>query len=331
MAGFEPAKSARNAEWVREALRRGRFGRVSGVVPSDFEACVAVCHPARRCVCTVDNLRDFQAGLDPSEPTRWSDVAVAADPVIYGQASHRVFGISMSRPTQYRRLGDDGWVVEPIGGDNGLAPLIRSGDVWIYGAEEGSLPTEVALSLVGLLRGATNTPDSCGFGLWDGFGFLSEAQRAGVSITAPHRRWLLYGGAVEQLADSFDDSSFDQSANLAWPEDRSWCLATEIDGECTLVSGSRELISAIRDEPSLEVRAVCPEDRLPRLGDVLAPVVEPPPNLVLRPAFEAREYQHPFNRDRGFRTLGRGPRMDALRAWVRTIRSIHIARRKKKD
>ena len=331
MADFEPAKSVQNAEWVQEALRRGRFGRVSGVVPSDFEACVAILHPARRCVCTADNLRDYQAGWDPAEPTRWSDVAVAADPVIYGQALRRVFGISMSRPTQYRRLGDAGWIVEPIGGDNGLAPLIRSGDVWIYGAEEGSLPTEVARSLVGLLGGATNTPHSCGFGLWDGFGFLSEAQRAGVSITAPHRRWLLYGGAVEQIADSFDDSSFDQSANLAWPEDRSWCLATEIDGECTLVSGSRELISAIRDEPSLEVRAVCPEDRLPRLGDVLAPVVEPPPNVVLPPAFESREYQHPFNQDRGLKALRRGPRMRALGAWVRTIRSIHIARRKKKD
>ena len=331
MAGFEPAKSARNAEWVQEALRRGRFGRVSGVVPSDFEACVAVCHPARRCVCTVDNLRDFQAGWEPSEPVRWSDVAVATIPVVYGHASHRVLGIPMSRPTQYRRLGDDGWIVEPIGGDNGLAPLIRSGDVWIYGADEGSLPPEVALSLVGLLRGATNTPDSCGFGLWDGFGFLSETQRAGVSITAPHRRWLLYGGAVEQLADSFDDSSFDQSANLAWPEDRSWCLATEIDGECTLVSGSEELISAIRDEPGLEVQTVRPEDRLPRLGGVLCPVVEPPPNLASPPAFEAREYQHPFNRGRGFKALRRGPRMRALGAWVRAIRSIHIARRKKKD
>ena len=331
MAGFEPAKSAESAEWVQEALRRGRFGRVSGVVPSDFEACVAILHPARRCVCTADNLRDFQAGWEPSEPIRWSDVAVATVPVIYGHASHRVFGISMSRPTQYRRLGDDGWIVEPIGGDNGLAPLIRSGDVWIYGSDEGSLPPEVAPSLVGLLRRATGTPDSCWFGLWDGFGFLSETQRAGVSITAPHRRWLLYRGAVEQLAGSFDDSSFDQSANLVWPEDRSWCLATEIDGECTLVAGTGELISAIRDEPSLEVQTVRPEDRLPLLRDVLAPVVERPPNLVLPPAFEAREYQHPFNQDRGFKALRRGPRMRALRAWVRTIRSIRIAKRKKKD
>ena len=331
MADFEPAKSAQSAEWVQEALRRGRFGRVSGVVPSDFEACAAILHPARRCVCTADNLRDFRAGWKPSEPIRWSDVAVATVPVIYGHASHRVLGISMSRPTQYRRLGDDGWIVEPIGGDNGLAPLIRSGDVWICGSAEGSLPPEVALSLIGLLQGATDTPDSCWFGLWDGFGFLSEAERAGGSITAPHRRWLLYRGAAGQLADSLHDAWPDQSANLVWPEDRSWCLATEIDGECTLVAGSRELICSIRDEPSLEVQTVRPEDRLPLLRDVLAPVVEQPPNLVLPPAFESREYQHPFNQDRGFKALRRGPRMRALRAWVRTIRSILIAKRKTKD
>ena len=44
LMGSEPAKNPKNAEWVEEALRRGDFGRVSGVVPLDFEACVAILH-----------------------------------------------------------------------------------------------------------------------------------------------------------------------------------------------------------------------------------------------------------------------------------------------
>ena len=66
--GFEPAKNPKDAEWVEEALRRGRWGRVSGVVPSDFEAWAVVRHPAWGCVCTADNLRDFQAGWGQSVP-----------------------------------------------------------------------------------------------------------------------------------------------------------------------------------------------------------------------------------------------------------------------
>lgn len=327
LAGFEPAENAQDAEWVEEALRGGDFGKVSGVAPLDFEACVAILHPAQRCICTADNLKDFQAGLEQPVPVRWSDVAVATVPVIYGRASQRVLGMSMSRRTQCRRLRDGGWLVEPVGGDGDLTPLIRIGDIWMGGPDEGSLPPDLARPLVGLLEGATATPDSCWFGLWEGFGFLSEAARAGASIAAQHRRWLLYRGAVEQLTNSFD--SWPQSANLVWPEDRSWCLATEIDAECTLIGGSRKLISAIYAEPSLEVQAVCPEDRLPRLGDVLVPVVDRPPHLTLPPAFEAREYQHPFNRAHGLKVLKRGPRVRALRLWLRVIRSIHIKRKGK--
>ncbi len=351
MVEFETAKNARDARWVQEALRRGDFGRISGVVPLDFEACVAILHPARKCICTADNLEGIRAGTEQPLPVRWSDVAATSVPVIYGSASQRVLGIPMSRPTQYRRLHDGGWIVEPIGGDNDLIPLIRIGDTWIDGPEEGSFSPDLALPLVGLLRTATNTPAACWFGLWDGFGFLSEAQRAGVSIAAPHRRWLLYRGAVEQLTNSFHshgstpkatgqmpaltnasavgeappaEGSWSQSANLVWPEDRSWCLATEIDAQCTLIAGSGELISAIHDEPGLEVQAVSPDDRLPHLGNVLSPVVQPPPNLTLPPAFESRKYR--ARRGGRYRMALQG-----WRIWLWEIRrSIRMARAKRR-
>ena len=325
MTRFEPAKNAQGAEWVEEALRRGDFGKVSGVVPLDFEACVAILHPAQKYICTADNLGDIQAGLEQPVPVRWSDVAVATVPVIYGRVRQRVLGITMSRSTQYRRLPNGGWIVDPVGGSGDLTSLIRIGDIWIGMPEEGSIPPDLAQPLARLLKGATTTPDRCWFGLWEGFGFLSEAERAGASIAAQHRRWLLYRGAVEQLTNSFD--SWPQSANVVWPEDRSWCLATEIDAECTVIGGSRELISAIHDEPSLEVQVVCPGDSLPHLGDVLEPVVEPPPNLTLPPAFESRDYQH--------RALRGGLRMRALHArlaWLYEVRtSIQIARRNRRD
>jgi hypothetical protein len=52
------------------------------------------------------------------------------------------------------------------------------------------------------------------------------------------------------------------SANLFWPADRSWCVATEVDFDSTLVGGDTALIAAILAAPELEVWEVEPSDDL---------------------------------------------------------------------
>ena len=160
--GFEPVPPglARDAEWVARALRRGRWEDVAGVVPSGFDAYVAVLHPASRCVCTAANLAAFQAGHvidangDPvCRPIRWSAVAGAALPVVYGQWQTTQFGVPSARPTQYRRLADGDWVVDRLDpGSSDIVPLIRPGDAWIYGPTEGTLPRPEAEALASLLH-----------------------------------------------------------------------------------------------------------------------------------------------------------------------------------
>jgi hypothetical protein len=49
---------------------------------------------------------------------------------------------------------------------------------------------------------------------------------------------------------------------LFWPTDRSWCVATEVDFDSTLVGGDADLIAAILAEPDLETWAVEPDDDL---------------------------------------------------------------------
>jgi hypothetical protein len=43
-----------------------------------------------------------------------------------------------------------------------------------------------------------------------------------------------------------------QSPNLIWPQDHAWCVATEIDLDCTLVAGSEPLAESLLAEPRLE-------------------------------------------------------------------------------
>jgi len=60
-----------------------------------------------------------------------------------------------------------------------------------------------------------------------------------------------------------------QSPNLLWPVDRSWCVATEIDFDSTLVGGSAELIAAVLANPDLEAFPVRPDDSLQADADTV--------------------------------------------------------------
>jgi hypothetical protein len=66
-----------------------------------------------------------------------------------------------------------------------------------------------------------------------------------------------------------DDWFSPQSPNLLWPADRSWCLATEIDFDSTLIGGPQELIDALLQCPGLEAWPVSPADDLTFDGDLL--------------------------------------------------------------
>lgn len=51
-----------------------------------------------------------------------------------------------------------------------------------------------------------------------------------------------------------------QSPNLFWPQDRSWCVASEIDLHATFVGGSLALANALVATPVLEAWRVEPTD-----------------------------------------------------------------------
>ena len=336
--GFERATSAKDAKWVEEALRKGDWTKVASVVPSNFEAHAAILYPAWHCVCTEQNVSKNAGGSELDRPIRWSEVAKASVPIIQNAAPNDC-GI---RRTQYRRLEEGSWITDDLSKYADEINLMRPGDEWICGPGEGSLDRDMASSLIRLLERATATPESCWFGIWEGYGGFSDDLRDGPAISIPERRWLLFRAPLGELTTSIetlyqsrrgqtsvvyyapakqpgpeydpDESTFRfanspggtdasewpppdieqnkvhyQSANMVWPEDRSWCLATEIDLSCTFIAGSRELISSILNERGLEAKVVRPHDRCPSLPDVLQPVVEKPPDLSLPPAFESRK------------------------------------------
>lgn len=113
----------------------------------------------------------------------------------------------------------------------------------------GTLDSEMTRALLPLLTSATTTPERCWFGLWEGFGALQGVPGAHVAL--PERPLVLRSGPLQAVLDLLDPPLM-QSPTLWWPEDRAWCVASEVDFHSTYVGGSTALCEQIMREPRLE-------------------------------------------------------------------------------
>ncbi len=220
-------------------------GRVGSTVPHGFAAYARILHP----------LEDAAGG-----PATWSDVAAFT-----GSHEHALmqFG-AISRTPEWP----------------GTEP------------EEGNLSPDRLERLCDVLDHHTPAEAECFFALWEGYGWVHGSP--GVVIVGSDevvppafppevlngprlRHWggrdyLVFRGGLRAASEMGwrRDEWFDpQSPNLFWPADRSWCVATEIDFDSTLVAGSAELVDDVLAHPELEAWPVGPEDPLTVDGDHL--------------------------------------------------------------
>ncbi|MFI0453806.1 hypothetical protein [Actinomadura sp. 6N118] len=79
-------------------------------------------------------------------------------------------------------------------------------------------------------------------------------------IHLPTRDYYLLTGPLEAAyglgAATESYFFFPQSPNLFWPDDRAWCVATDIDRDSTYVGGSAELIRELVADERLEAFAI---------------------------------------------------------------------------
>ena len=83
--------------------------------------------------------------------------------------------------------------------------------------------------------------------------------------------WLLRGSLELATANLAPEPS-EQSVNLWWPADRSWCVATDIDLMSTYVGGSADCISALLDATELEAARAAAQTPIDLASDQLNPV-----------------------------------------------------------
>ncbi len=234
------------AGWIVDRIRTFD-ANVGSIVPEEFEAYARIFHPA---------LRNESGG---TVPVRWSEVA---------EANGRIAHPEMQWPAIARR--------EPYS-------HARHPGLWDHVPNEGSLPGELVPEIVEVLGHYTTTPDRVWFAVWNGYSGL-VFDNSGIGTTdlsawpesriesgnqlralgerrqppsaptfeLPGRAYWLLSGPIEAASESLGRGRWEQSANLWWPEDRSWYVATEIDFNTTYVGASEAAIHELLGNPSLE-------------------------------------------------------------------------------
>jgi hypothetical protein len=89
----------------------------------------------------------------------------------------------------------------------------------------------------------------------------------------PFRTMYVKSGSIDNAVDPF---GIDMTANLWWPSDRQWCVATDIDLMTTYVGGNARCIQAIIDSDTLEAMPVTSNQRITWDTDTINPLPEPP-------------------------------------------------------
>ncbi|MGK5169911.1 hypothetical protein [Geodermatophilus sp. CPCC 205761] len=219
--------------WIAAALRPLDEHVVGSLVPPHFPAYARVFHPAAR-----------YAGLDDVDVS-WTEVAAG-----------------------------NGSVVHPAmewGSITGAMEFFDEADqspLWDGAPAMGHLPVTVAARLAEVLARHTTTPGDCWFGVWSGFGFPAADRPA---LALPGRAMWLVRGPVGLAAANLAPEPAEQSANLWWPADRAWVVATDIDLVTTYVAGSPACVADLLATPGLEVAEVDAGQRTTWDADTLNP------------------------------------------------------------
>jgi hypothetical protein len=219
------------ADWVVARLAPwqldGRWIRVRSMVPSGFDAYGRLLHPAR----SFDETRREYSSV------RWAELA-------------RRRGIELRAETTFRSIG---WADPSVDRVN---PARLVAGLHCEPADGNTEPEELA-SLVGFLAEWTSTPDTIWCCVWEGYGW-NELPRPGEGpprVHLEHRDCLLCTGTIDDVT-----SLEGQAPTMWWPEDRAWCVRTDVDGYCTLIAGSAACIEALVSLEAVEVIPVDADD-----------------------------------------------------------------------
>jgi hypothetical protein len=249
------------ADWIAARIDSYKAWTVGSIVPTGFEEYARIFHPAE----------------GPAERrVRWAEVAACSGRAMHPHAEFELLAGSRSRV------------------EAGRASVYERE----YEPEQGEFPSDLVAALSEVLRRHTDSPDCCWFCIWAG-GWISGPGAIGVRVGTPPevnakiqqqwqaawdlpfgrealngprvrlpgRDYVLLKGPLDAIAEIGEtrkwqgEHYFDvHSPNLWWPNDRAWCVATDIDLDSTYIGGSAALIRDLLGDERFETLQVDASD-----------------------------------------------------------------------
>lgn len=249
------------AEWIVDRIHAFAVD-VGSIIPEGFPAYARLFHPAAR-----------SAG-DEEIPVSWSEVAAARGRTVHPEMQWaNIAGAELDEPSP-----------DP--------------ELWERGPREAYLPRPYAQRLAELLEAHTSTSERVWFAIWNGWGGLTSdfpntallrsdgarrflrrpapwvrptgrSRLSAPTFHLPERDYYLFTGPLDAITTSFDP--FGIPAQLWWPDDRAWCVATEIDFAWTYLGGTEECVKAILADSEIEALAIEVRHRITHDSDHINP------------------------------------------------------------
>jgi hypothetical protein len=119
---------------------------------------------------------------------------------------------------------------------------------FLYGPGEGNLNDEESSQILSILRTFTGGQDC----------FFRFSEIAFITTDRP----VLFCGGLSELPAFLSDGQYRITPEYWWPSDRSWCLCSDYDLDFTFVGGSKELISTVLKNGTLETLEVTSQTRV---------------------------------------------------------------------
>lgn len=140
------------------------------------------------------------------------------------------------RGAQWLLDNDSDWWTLVRYGPPGFEAYVRIA----LGGDDREDAVQAALSA---LRSLTGTPDSCFAAVWEGW-CGSPTLRVAPRLAIPNREMLVFEAPLRLLSDAPAlawsepyEPGTGVVPHLAWPEDRAWCMACEVDEEIEFTVG----------------------------------------------------------------------------------------------
>jgi len=236
--GLRMVREVDAGQWIVDRVH-GFDHTIASLLPPGFPAYARILHPA---------------AMADGRPVRWSEVASAN-----GTTAHPAM--------------EWGSIV-------GAWDTSSQFGVWDDEPARGSLPPATARALATILRRFTGTPEVCWFEHWEGSGHISAPSNY-RRLPMPARDMILFTGPLERADTQFGATKqfpTGMSAHLWWPDDRAWCVATDIDLMTTYLGASEDCIDAVLAAADLEALPVRADQKVTWDTDTVNPLPGEPHN-----------------------------------------------------